>query len=107
MQLAEHRALLSLMGLHAPQDVVERSHGIEDIGAFVQHDALRALAHRGISDFCPGRDAVFGEAFEHLRRPDDRHVRGFGHPQDFFLHFGEALVAALDGEVAAGDHHTR
>ena len=33
-------------------------------------------------------------------------MRGLADPEDFFLDFGEALVAALDREIAAGDHHS-
>jgi len=31
-------------------------------------------------------------------------VRRLAHPQDLLLHFGEMLPAALDREVASGDH---
>ena len=40
---------------HAAQDVVEDDDGGVDVGPFVQHDALRPLAHRRIGDLGPGR----------------------------------------------------
>ena len=106
VELAEHGALLFLVGLHAAEDVVENAHGGDDVRALVEHDALGALAHGGVGDFRARRDAGLRERFEDLRRPDHRHVRGLADPQDFFLDFGEALVAALDREVAARDHHS-
>jgi hypothetical protein len=41
------------VALHAPQDVVERADRLDDIGAFVQHDAFGAFGHRRVGDFCP------------------------------------------------------
>ena len=51
MELAKHRPLLFLMGLHAAKDVVESADGRNDVRAFVQHDALGPLAHCGVRDF--------------------------------------------------------
>ena len=106
VELAEHGALLFLVGLHAAKDVVENADGSNDVRALVEHDAFGALAHRGVRDFGARRDAGLRERFEDLRRPDHRHVRSLADPQDFFLDFGEALVAALDREIAARDHHS-
>src|SRR5579862_242470 len=92
------------MRLHAAQDVVEGLDGLNDEGTLVEHDAFGALSHGGVGNFRARWDAGAGEAFEDLRGPDDGDVRGFADPEYFFLHFGEALVAAFHGEVAAGDH---
>jgi hypothetical protein len=48
---------------------------------------------------------MLGELFEDLRRPDHRHARGLAQPHDLLLELGHPLVAALDGQVAARDHH--
>ncbi len=105
VKLAEHGALLLLMGLHAAKDVVENTDRGDDVRSLVEHHALGALTHRSVCDFGARRDSRLRERFEDLRRPDHRHVRGLADPQDFFLNFGEALVAALDCEIAARDHY--
>ena len=51
VELAKHRPFLLLVGLHAAKDVIENADGSNDVRAFVEHDALGALAHRGIRDF--------------------------------------------------------
>ena len=43
-QLPQHRALLGLMRLHPPQDVVEDAHRADDMRTLVEHDALGAVA---------------------------------------------------------------
>ena len=66
------------------------------------HSARSPIAASVISarDGAPVRASVV----EHLRRPDHRDVRGLAEPEDLLLDLGEPLVAALHGEVAAGDH---
>ena len=51
VKFAQHRAFLFMMRPHAPQDVVEDSHGGYDVGPLVEHDALGTLTHSGIGDF--------------------------------------------------------
>ena len=48
---AKHGAFLQMMGLHPVQDMVKEPNGLEDVLAFVQHDALGAHAHGGIGYF--------------------------------------------------------
>ena len=64
MELAQHRTLLFVVRLHAAQDVVENADGRDDIGALVEHDALGALAHRGVGDLRARRDSGFRKRFE-------------------------------------------
>lgn len=47
----------------------------------------------------------FSEGFEHLGRPDHWHVRRLANPEDFFLHLGESLIAALECQIAARNHY--
>lgn len=95
------------MSPHAGEDVIEGADGFSDVWALVQHDALGALSHGGVGDFGARGDAFLGEYVEHLSGPDDRQVGGFADPENFFLHFSQSLVAAFDGEVAAGDHDAK
>ena len=39
-----------------------------------------------------------------MRRPNDRDVGGLADPQNFFLNFGKALIAAFDGQIASRNH---
>ena len=59
-QAAQARALLVLVRLHAPEDVVEHPHRLEDVRALVEHDALGALAHRRVGDLGPRGQALLG-----------------------------------------------
>src|ERR1035438_1522767 len=90
--------------LHAAQNVAQDAHGCNYIRALIEHDALRALAHRRIRDLRAGWNAVFRKRFENLGCPDNRHMRRFANPEDLFLHFGEPLIAALDRQIASCNH---
>jgi hypothetical protein len=103
--MTQQRPLLGLVLLHAPQDVVQRAHRVQDVRALVEHHALGAPAHRRVGDLGARGHAGLGQRLQHLGGPDHRHVRGLAGPQDLLLHLGHALVAALHGEVAARDHH--
>lgn len=107
MELAKHGAFLFLMRLHALENVSEHAHGGNGVGAFVEHDALGTLAHGRVGDFRARRDSFLGQTLENLRRPDDRGVGGFADPENFFLNLGQALIAALDGQIAAGNHDAK
>ena len=104
MKLPQHGALFFLVRLHALENVGEHADGRDRVWAFVEHDALGALPHGGVGDFRAGRNAFFGETFENLGRPDDRNVGGLADPENLFLNFRETLIAALDGQIAAGNH---
>src|SRR5208337_2092262 len=105
MQFSQQRILLLVVRLHTPQNIAEDTHGHKYIRPFVEHDTLRALTHCCIGDLRPRRDATFSEGFEHLGRPDHRHMRRLANPEDFFLHLSESLVAALDRQITAGNHY--
>src|SRR5262249_2296417 len=49
-QRPEHGALLVLVRLHTAKDVVEDTHGIDEMRALVEHHALGTFAHRGVGD---------------------------------------------------------
>ena len=49
--------LFPLMFVHANHDVHQRFNGIEDIRAFIQHDAFRPDRHGRIGKFRPGAGA--------------------------------------------------
>jgi hypothetical protein len=103
----QKRNLLVLVAPRAVQDVVEDGHGVVDEGSFVEHDAFGAVAHRGVGDLGSGGLTSSGQLLKHLGRPDNGKVGGFADPEDLLLEFGEALVAALDREVAASDRRPR
>ena len=93
-----------LVVLHPGQDRVQRLDRIDDVRALVEHHALGAFGHRGVSDLGSGWLPGAGERVEDLRGPDDRYMGGFAGPQNLLLDLGESFEAHFDGEVAAGDH---
>jgi TnpA family transposase len=105
VQLPQQRILFLVVRLHAPQNIAQDAHGREYIGPFVQHDTFRALTHRCIGDLSARWNAIFRERFEHLGRPDHWHMGCLANPEDFFLHLGKSLIAALDCQIAARNHY--
>src|SRR5262249_53541699 len=103
-QLTHHRLFLDLMSFHSLQDVIQSLHGTQNMRAFVEHDGLRPMPHRGIGDFRAGRNSLLCKVFENLRCPNDRTMRRLANPQNFFLNLCHSLKSTLDGEVAASDH---
>jgi hypothetical protein len=47
-QFPEHGPPLSLMALHALQDVVQGFYRLSDVGAFVKHHAFRSVRHDSV-----------------------------------------------------------
>src|ERR1700690_697344 len=82
IELAQHRALLSHVRLHALQNVIEYRDCLTDVRPLVEHDAFGALAHRGIGNFRARRKALLRKTLEYLRGPDYRYVRCFAHPEN-------------------------
>ncbi len=64
------------MRLRAARDIVQRSHGIDDVGTLAQHHALGSLSHRGICNFGPGRTSRASQCFQYLHRPSHRDEGG-------------------------------
>ena len=60
--------------------------------------------HRRVGDLGTRRLTGAGQLVEDLGGPYNRQVCGFAQPEDLLLHFGEAFVASLHGQVSAGDH---
>lgn len=93
------------MVLHSSQDDVQSPNGAQNMGSFVEHDALGSVCHRSIRYFCARWHALFGERFQNLRRPDDRNMGSLTNPEDLLLNFRHSLKATLDRKVATGNHH--
>src|SRR3989338_1600550 len=77
MQCTELRGLFQLMVLHPAHHAVQHVQRMEDKRPLVEHHAFGAFRHRGIGDLGARRDVLLDHAFEHLRRPDHRRIRGF------------------------------
>src|SRR4029077_13720163 len=73
--------------------------------AVVEHHALGAPRHCGISYFRSGRQTAFGEGFKHLRGPDDRDMRSFAEPKYLLLNLSHSLETDLNAEITSGYHH--
>ena len=71
----------------------------------VEHHALGPHTHGGVDDLCARWLPRTSEPIEDHGCPDDRLTRGFAQPQDLVLQFGQPLVSALHGQIAARDHH--
>ena len=107
VQWPQQGRLLALVTRHTAEDVVEHDDRLVDVGALVEHHALRPLRHGGIGHLGPRGLPGSGQVVEHLRRPDDREMCRLAHPQDLLLQLGKSLVTSLDGQVAPSDHHAR
>ena len=100
----EEWGVLALVSRHPSEDVIQEDDGLIDVRSLVQHHALGSLPHSRIGDLSPRRAAGAGEFVQDFGGPDDREVCGFRKPEDFLLHFRQALVAGFHGEVSSGDH---